>query len=51
MYDGPITIEIKNWKLYDLNKQGERVLIGTFSFTFTVDPADAYELNGTAYYN
>ncbi len=51
MYDGPITIEIRNWQLFDLNKQGERVLLGTFSFTFTVDPADAYESNGTAYYN
>ena len=49
MYDGPITVEIKNWQLFDLNKQGERVLIGTFSFTFTVDPADAFEYNGTAY--
>jgi hypothetical protein len=51
MYDGPITIEIKNWQLFDLNKQGERVRIGTFSFTFTVDPADAIEYNGTAYYD
>jgi hypothetical protein len=51
MYDGPITIEIKNWQLFDLNKQGERVPIGTFSFTFTVDPADAIEYNGTAYYD
>ena len=51
MYDGPITIEIKNWQLFDLNKQGERVPIGTFSFTFTVDPADAFEYNGTAYYD
>ena len=46
MYDGPITIEVKDWALYDLNKQGERVLIGTFSFTFTVDPINAYEANG-----
>ena len=46
MYDGPITFEVKDWALYDLNKQGERVLIGTFSFTFTVDPANAYEANG-----
>lgn len=41
MYDGPITIEVKNWALYDLNKQGEREYVGTFSFTFTADPADA----------
>lgn len=45
MYDGPITIEVKNWTLYDLNKQGERELVGTFSFTFTVDPANAYRLS------
>ncbi len=42
MYDGPITIEINDWDLYDLNKQGEREYVGTFSFRFTVDPADAY---------
>ena len=41
MYEGPITIEIKNWALYDLNKQGEREYIGTYNFTFTVDPAGA----------
>lgn len=44
MYDGPITIEVLNWELYDLNKQGEREYIGRFSFTFTVDPADAVTL-------
>lgn len=49
MYDGPITIEIKDWELYDLNKQGERVYIGTYSFTFTVDPADAYAFVGVPY--
>ena len=43
MYDGPITIEIKDWDLYDLNKQGEREFVGTFSFTFTI-PSD-----GSAY--
>ncbi len=42
MYDGPITIEIRNWKLYDLNERGEREYVGTYNFTFTVDPADAY---------
>ena len=41
MYDGPITIEIKDWELYDLNKQGEREYVGTFSFTFTVPVDDA----------
>ncbi len=46
MYDGPITIEIKDWDLYDLSKEGERVKIGAFGFTFTVDPADAYNSNG-----
>ena len=49
MYDGPITVEIKDWDLYDLNKQGERVLVGTYSFTFTVDPADAYAFVGVPY--
>ena len=43
MYDGPITIEIKDWDLYDLNAQGEREFVGTFSFTFTI-PSD-----GSAY--
>ena len=41
MYDGPITIEIKDWELYDLNKQGEREYVGTFSFTFTIPVDDA----------
>ena len=41
MYDGPITIEIRNWKLYDLNERGEREYVGTYNFTFTVDPAGA----------
>ena len=41
MYDGPITIEIKDWDLYDLNKQGEREYVGTFSFTFTIPVDDA----------
>lgn len=49
MYDGPITIEIKDWDVYDLNKQGERELVGTYSFTFTVDPADAYAFVGVPY--
>ena len=49
MYDGPITIEIKNWDIYDLNKQGERELVGTYSFTFTVDPKDAYSFVGVPY--
>ena len=43
MYDGPITIQIKDWDLYDLNAQGEREFVGTFSFTFTI-PSD-----GSAY--
>ncbi len=41
MYDGPITIEIEGWDLYDLNKQGERELVGTFGFTFTIPVDDA----------
>lgn len=41
-YDGPITIEIRDWKLYDLNEKGERVLVGTYNFTFTVEPKDAH---------
>ena len=43
MFDGPITVEIKDWALYDLNEKGERTLVGTFSFTFTVNPADFYD--------
>lgn len=46
MFDGPITIEIRDWELYDLSSEGERVKVGTFSFTFTVDPKDAYNSNG-----
>ncbi len=49
MYDGPITVEIKDWDVYDLNKQGERELVGTYSFIFTVDPADAYAFVGVPY--
>lgn len=39
MYDGPITVEIEDWDLYDLNAQGEREFVGTYSFTFTI-PSD-----------
>ncbi|MBR2644042.1 MAG: hypothetical protein IKD54_01980 [Clostridia bacterium] len=46
MYDGPITIEIRDWELYDLSSEGERVKVGTFSFTFSVDPKDAIHSNG-----
>ena len=49
MYDGPITIEIKDWDVYDLNKQGEREFVGTYSFTFTIDPNDAYSYVGVPY--
>ena len=45
MYDGPITVEVKDWELYDLNEQGERTYVGTYSFTFTVDPANFREMN------
>lgn len=41
-YDGPITIGIRDWTLYDLNEKGERVQVGTYNFTFTVDPKDAH---------